>query len=117
LVREWSDSTRKLSDICGATIRVASVPGGYFAPSVAEAAAAAGITALFNSEPKAQPTSVHNCTVLGRYSIQQGVSADTAANIASGQWRPRAQQLLFWNAKKLAKNMGGSYYISMRKAL
>jgi peptidoglycan/xylan/chitin deacetylase (PgdA/CDA1 family) len=117
LRREWSESTRILSDICGAPIRAASVPGGYFAAAVAEAAADAGITTLFNSEPKAQATTVRNCTVIGRYSIQQGVSAEKAASIAAGDWLPRMQQFLFWNTKKLAKTLAGNYYISARKTL
>jgi peptidoglycan/xylan/chitin deacetylase (PgdA/CDA1 family) len=117
LEREWTDSLRVLSEICSARIHVASVPGGYFAPCVAETAAEAGITLLFNSEPTTRPTRVGDCTVVGRYSIQHGVSAETAARIACGDWRPRLYQFVFWNTKKIAKNMTGSYYISARKAL
>ena len=51
LLDEWSRSRAILSDIVGADVRDASVPGGDFAPQVAEAAARAGITRLFTSEP------------------------------------------------------------------
>jgi len=117
LEREWDESSRILADICGSPIRVASVPGGYFATRVAEAAGEAGITALFNSEPTTRPTQVGNCTVIGRFSIQQGVSTAVAASIASGDWRPRMRQFVYWNAKKFAKRIGGNYYLSLRKSL
>jgi hypothetical protein len=55
--------------------------------------------------------------VLGRYSIQQGVSADIVARIASGERLPRLRQYLLWNSKKIAKRLGGNYYISLRKSL
>ena len=54
LVREWSTSVAKLSDILGEQIEIASVPGGHYSRRVAEAAARAGIKALFTSEPIAQ---------------------------------------------------------------
>lgn len=106
-----------LSDICQSPVATASVPGGYYSDLVGETAAAAGIKFLFNSEPVTEINRSRDCLVLGRYSIQQGVSAATAASIASGSWQPRMRQFLFWNAKKVAKNLGGSYYIAARKSL
>src|SRR5437867_12732087 len=79
LEREWRESARALSEILGTKIRVASVPGGYYLKRVAEAAAAAGIEVLFNSEPTSRVERVNGCLVLGRYSIRQGVSAEAAA--------------------------------------
>ena len=115
LEREWRESARTLSEILGTKIRVASVPGGYYLKRVAEAAAAAGIEVLFNSEPTSHVERVNGCLVLGRYSIRQGVSAEAAARIASGDWPPRLRQYVFWNSKKIAKHLGGSYYIALRK--
>ena len=60
---------------------------------------------------------VNGCLVVGRYSIQRGTSAETAARIASGERTPRLRQYLFWNSKKIAKSLGGGYYITMRKSL
>jgi peptidoglycan/xylan/chitin deacetylase (PgdA/CDA1 family) len=117
LEREWNESARVLSNLLGSKLRVASVPGGYCSNRVAEAAAAAGIEVLFNSEPTTRIQRIHGCLVLGRYSIQQGVSARTAARIASGEWSPRVRQYLFWNSKKLAKRLGGSHYLTIRKSI
>ena len=115
--RECRASWRVLSDILGTDVRVASVPGGYYSRRVAGAAAASGIEVLFNSEPTSRVKRVNNCLVVGRYSIQRGVSAETAARIASGDRIPRVRQYLFWNSKKIAKYFGGNHYISMRKSL
>jgi hypothetical protein len=117
LFREWKESARVLSDILGSELRAASVPGGYYSRRVAEAAASSGIEVLFNSEPGTGITHVEGCIVLGRYSIQQGVSADIVARIASGERIPRLRQYLLWNSKKIAKRLGGNYYISLRKSL
>lgn len=117
LDEQWRESLRVLSDACGERLRVASVPGGYYSRKVAETAAAAGIEVLFNSEPTREIIRVDGCMVLGRYSVQQGLSADTVACIACGQWAPRAQQYLYWNLKKIAKQVGGSYYLHLRKSL
>jgi len=84
---------------------------------VAEAAAAAGIEVLFNSEPTSAVERVNGCSVVGRYSIQRGTPAETAARIASGERTPRLRQYLFWNSKKIAKSLGGGYYITVRKSL
>jgi len=115
LQREWFESTRALTEILGAASTVASVPGGYYAKRVAIAAAAAGIEVLFNSEPTVRIDNVAGCRVLGRYSIRQGVSANTVGAIASNHWSPRLRQYVYWNSKKIAKRLGGSYYITLRK--
>jgi peptidoglycan/xylan/chitin deacetylase (PgdA/CDA1 family) len=117
LLHEWKESARVLSNILGNKLRVASVPGGYYSTRVAEAAAGSGIEVLFNSEPTSRITHVKGCMVLGRYSIQQGVSAETVIRIASGERWPRLRQYLLWNSKKIAKRLGGNYYISLRKSL
>src|SRR4029450_2943477 len=51
LVDKWTRSGSTLTDILGTQVQVASIPGGDFAPQVAEAAAKAGFTRLFTSEP------------------------------------------------------------------
>jgi peptidoglycan/xylan/chitin deacetylase (PgdA/CDA1 family) len=115
LRHEWVDSVSVLSDILGNTVRMASVPGGFYARNVAEAAAEAGLNTLFTSEPRTDIRMVEGCVVLGRYTIQQGIKASTAAAIAAGKTLPRYKQLAYWNAKKLAKAAGGSQWLRMRK--
>ena len=117
LVREWKSSLQVLAEILGEKPRVASVPGGYYSPAVAESASAAGIEVLFNSEPTTRIYKVDGCLVVGRYSIQQGVSAQRAAALARGDTLPRFRQYLYWNSKRIAKRLGGNFYISLRKAL
>jgi peptidoglycan/xylan/chitin deacetylase (PgdA/CDA1 family) len=117
LYREWKESLRILSDLLSASVRIASVPGGYYSKAVASAAALAGIEALFSSEPTTRIDRVNGCLIVGRYSIHRGVSAETAARIASGAPAPRLRQYLVWNSKKIAKRISGNRYITLRKFL
>ena len=117
MLREWAGSLRVLSDIVGERVRVASVPGGYYSTRVARAAAQAGITRLFTSEPTIHARSVDGCLVLGRYTIQRRTTPELVAAIAAGRTLPRLKQLLVWNAKKLTKALGGKYYLKARKLL
>lgn len=117
LDREWTESVQVLLAILGRKPRVASVPGGFYSRRVAEAAHAAGITVLFNSEPRTKVEKVGECFVMGRYCLQRGISAETAAAIASGSLPPRLYQFALWNSKKAAKRLAGPVYYSARKWL
>jgi peptidoglycan/xylan/chitin deacetylase (PgdA/CDA1 family) len=117
LVDEWTRSREILEQVVSSEIRLASVPGGDFAPSVAEAAACAGITHLFTSEPTARSRHAFGLTLLGRFTIQKWTTAATVAGLACGDWLPRARQTVVWNAKKLSKRVGGERYLKMRRWL
>jgi peptidoglycan/xylan/chitin deacetylase (PgdA/CDA1 family) len=116
LCDEWTRSVAILGDIIGSRVTLASVPGGYYSDRVAEWAARAGIRTLFNSEPVAGVRQVSGCEVIGRYSIQPGISAQIAASIAAGSVAPRARQYIYWKAKKALKTVGGSYWLEFRRA-
>lgn len=117
MLREWRDSRTKLSDILGADITTASVPGGFYSNAVARAAAEAGFKTLFNSEPAAKTATVDGCLVIGRYAVQRATPPRAAVALAAGKFLPAAQQTLLWNVKKAAKNLGGPVYLKLRKAL
>lgn len=117
MLEEWKTSTDALSDILGQQVKVASVPGGFYSREVAEAASRAGIKALFTSEPVTKSTDVNGCLVLGRYTVQRSMRPQRVAALASGNFTPRIRQLLFWNAKKITKSLGGEYYLRLRKSL
>ena len=115
LSREWKNSIATLSDILGERIDVASVPGGYYGRNVAETAAESEIRTLFTSEPRTTSSVVNGCRILGRYTIRRGVKPGTAAAIAVGSNLPRHRQFVYWNAKKVAKAVGGTSWLEMRK--
>jgi peptidoglycan/xylan/chitin deacetylase (PgdA/CDA1 family) len=117
LVEEWEKSIEILSDILGEQVIVASVPGGYYLKKVAETASFAGIKALFTSEPTTRCQQVHECLVLGRFSLRRGSPSEVAAGLASGEINLRLRQFLFWNSKKIAKYFGGRTYLKIRKFL
>jgi peptidoglycan/xylan/chitin deacetylase (PgdA/CDA1 family) len=116
LIREWSESVSALSDLLGARVRIASVPGGQYLRRVAEAAADTRIEILFTSEPTTRCAWVRNCLVIGRYAIKHWMTPATAAGMASGQFAPRFSQRMWWEIKKIAKTLGGDHYLSLRKS-
>lgn len=117
LLAEWKVSTQRLAAIVGHPVTVASVPGGYYSPRVAAAAAQAGIEMLFTSEPTVRVRVVNGCRVLGRYVVQRGMGPEWAAGFAAGKLAPRLRQTLLWNAKRVVKALGGSLYLRARDAI
>src|SRR2546428_1812747 len=114
LIHEWAKSPAIGPELLVERMRIASVPGGAYSRRVAEAAAVAGITALFTSEPTSRCRQVDGCLVVGRYSVRRGTPARVAAALASGRLLPRLAQLCFWDCKKLAKAVGGGRYLALR---
>jgi peptidoglycan/xylan/chitin deacetylase (PgdA/CDA1 family) len=117
LVEEWTRSCATLSNALGTPISLGSVPGGDFAPQVAEAAAGAGITTLYTSEPTGESRHAFGLTLVGRYTVQKWTTAQTAAALARGEWLACARQAVVWNAKKLSKRVGGERYLQVRRLL
>lgn len=97
-------------------VKVASVPGGYYSRRVA-AAVAAGIETLFTSEPTARVRAVNGCRVLGRYTVQRGMSAEWPAGFAAGKLVPRLRKAHLWKAKVLVKTLAGLLYLRLRAAI
>ena len=117
LLDEWGRSAEVLSEIVGRPVDAASVPGGYYRPIVARAAAAAGIRTLFTSEPIVSSRTIDGCLVLGRFAVLRGFSAQRAASLARGDTLPRLRQFALWNAKRPAKAIGGERYLQLRRWL
>jgi hypothetical protein len=116
LHEEWQRSGALLGDIIGAPTMIGSVPGGFYSARVATAAAAAGIHVLFTSEPRKRTWRVGECLVLGRYAIFRRTSAEEAAALASARTTPaQLRQAVFWRTKKVAKTIGGRFWLSARE--
>lgn len=117
LEHEWRESIRVLAEILGEPVDTASVPGGYYSRRVAEAAAAAGIRALFSSEPTTRVAEVSGCRILGRYMVRRGDAPELAGALAAGALAPRLRQALSWNLKKAAKAALGKHWLEIRRRL
>ncbi len=117
LDREWRQSLARLSAILGEPVTVASVPGGFYSSQVGQSAQAAGIRALFTSEPTARISSLAGCLVLGRYSLQRGMGPEWSAGFAAGRPAQCLRQAALWKAKRIAKTLGGTAYLKLRTAL
>jgi peptidoglycan/xylan/chitin deacetylase (PgdA/CDA1 family) len=113
---EWDRSVAELQDAIGAPVKVASVPGGYYSTSVAEAAAGAGIEVLFTSEPVTSITRVGSCHVMGRFTLRQAHPAEYVRRLTGASPLARGAQWLQWNTRKVGKRLGGSAYLRFREA-
>jgi peptidoglycan/xylan/chitin deacetylase (PgdA/CDA1 family) len=114
---EWHRSREIISRVLGHPISSASVPGGDYAPAVAEAAAQAGFTDLFTSEPTTADRAAFGLRLHGRFTIRRWTTAATAAALAAGDSLPRRQQAFVWSVKKLGKRLGGERYLQLRRLL
>jgi peptidoglycan/xylan/chitin deacetylase (PgdA/CDA1 family) len=114
---EWQNSVRRLSDIVGEKVKLASIPGGYYSREVAAAASRAGIRVLFTSEPVTLSHTVGECLVVGRFGVQQGVPREWVAAVVSGSVLPRWQRYIFWNGKKMLKRVGGESWLKLRRSI
>ncbi len=117
LRREWTQSVGILSELLGERVDTGSVPHGYYSRRVGQAAAAAGVRWLFTSEPAVWPTHVGDCTVLGRFSVRLRTTCSEVADLIADRSRARSRHVLSWNAKKLAKSVGGEGYLLLRSVI
>jgi peptidoglycan/xylan/chitin deacetylase (PgdA/CDA1 family) len=117
LDREWSASIAHLSDLTGERVTAASVPGGYYSHEVGRSAAAAGIGALFTSEPTSVISKLDGCLVLGRYVVQRDMEPAWSAGFATGNPARCWRQAGLWKVKRIAKSLGGTAYLKARQAI
>jgi peptidoglycan/xylan/chitin deacetylase (PgdA/CDA1 family) len=115
--REWRESIARLSEVLGEAVKTASVPGGYYSREVGESAAAAGIEALFTSEPTARVGMLGGCQVFGRYVMQRGMAPGWSAGFAAGRVSYCWRQSALWKVKRVAKFMGGGAYLKLRESI
>jgi len=112
---EWRRSRDALADLMGEAPAGASVPGGFFTPSVAETAAEAGYEWLMTSEPESKVRLEWGIPVIGRYTIWATTPASRAAAYARGDRLPRARLWLEWNAKQRAKRLSPRAFEAARR--
>jgi peptidoglycan/xylan/chitin deacetylase (PgdA/CDA1 family) len=109
--REWRTSVAVLQDILGAPVETASVPGGFYGPAVAYAAAVAGISTLFTSEPVRTSALLGACQVHGRFTLRGNCNPGLARRLVSARPWSRWGMWAQWNAKAAVKPMLGPRYV------
>ncbi|MEZ5856719.1 MAG: polysaccharide deacetylase family protein [Hyphomicrobiaceae bacterium] len=117
LQREWTESVQRLAAILDAPVTTGSIPCGSYAPRVAVAAGAAGITHLFTSEPTRRLWRIGAVTLIGRYSVVDTTSLDEVARLASGDKRATAMQAVLWNTKRAVRRTIGPLWHVARERL
>jgi peptidoglycan/xylan/chitin deacetylase (PgdA/CDA1 family) len=114
ILEEWRRSLHVLSDVLGAAVVSASVPGGFYRPVVAAMAAQAGVRVLFTSMPTTRCSMVDGCHVLGRYTIRRWSTPRTAASLATGGSARMAQWMLY-SGLHLLRLLSGERYTQIRQ--
>jgi peptidoglycan/xylan/chitin deacetylase (PgdA/CDA1 family) len=112
---EWRRSREALGELLGEAPAGASVPGGFFTPSVAETAAEAGYEWLMTSDPESRVRREWGIPVIGRYTIWATTPAGRAAAYARGARLARARLWAEWNAKQRAKRISPRAFEALRR--
>ena len=112
---EWRRSREVLTELLGEAPAGASVPGGFFNPTVAETAAEAGYEWLMTSEPESRVRTGWGLPVIGRYTIWGSTPARQAAAYARGSRLARGRLWLEWNAKQRAKRVSPKAFEALRR--
>jgi peptidoglycan/xylan/chitin deacetylase (PgdA/CDA1 family) len=108
LAAEWQRSVDELAATLGEPILTASVPGGSYSRRVGDAVVAAGVHVLFTSRPTGRHVRHGALTVVGRYAVRRGTSAERAGAVAAGFVLPRIGQLAWWDTKAAVKAIAAS---------
>ena len=74
-------------------------------------------TAPGTSEPASTVKRISGCAVIGRYTLRRGDRGTYAARLIGDMPFARSAQWCKWNAKKLAKAIGGKSYLRIRERL
>jgi peptidoglycan/xylan/chitin deacetylase (PgdA/CDA1 family) len=107
---EWLRSRKLLEDLLGHEVAVASVPGGYYSPLVAQTARDAGLRVLFTSEPTIVSRQQSGILVMGRFTLRHAHSTDMARQLLQRAPWMRYRQWASWNAKSVIKSLLGPAY-------
>jgi len=110
MVSEWKESKQTLEDVLGQPVISGSIPGGYYSRTAAEAASESGLELLFTSEPSTCVKHISDCTVLGRFGVRRGHSADFIGRLAAMERSVQTREWIIWNSKKVLKNIFGAAY-------
>lgn len=114
---EWRDSCARISDILGAPVTTASVPGGFYSKQVGRLAADAGIKSLFTSEPTVVISQLDAMELIGRFSVTRRTSDEHLRSLVRARPTTLLGHRLSWGGKKLLKRAGGSAWIAVRRKL
>jgi len=114
---EWQDSCARISDVLGAPVATASVPGGFYSAQVGRLAAESGVRFLFTSEPRVVTSCLGAMQLIGRFSITRRTSDAQLSSLVTANPTTVLGHRLAWEGKKLLKRAGGNAWIAVRRKL
>lgn len=115
LADEWTRSRSALQDAIGADVIDASVPGGFTSARVEDFAVDAGYKRLFTSQPTRSVRMLRGMQIYGRFSVTRATTTETVTEVLNGGHVHWLRQMALWEAKKLAKSLGGTVWLRFRK--
>lgn len=93
-----------------------AVPGGFYAPRVARAAATAGYRYVLTSEPWLSPRAEGGVAVLGRFAVVASTSAQEISALCRLSTGLLLRRRLGWTMRKFARSTLGPLYARAREA-
>lgn len=109
IAHEWNDSIKKLEDILGHKVTIASIPNGYISDNVVQNAANCGIKHLYSSSPTTSVKSRFGMNIIGRYVIHKDMTPEYVSQIATSKSR-RSKIHLRWLVLEMLKALLGRNY-------
>lgn len=116
LEHELRASRASLENILGAPVDSLAVPGGFYSPRVALAAATAGYRHVLTSEPWLAPRAEGGATVYGRFAVVTSTPAHEVAALCRLSPGLLLRRRLGWTIRKSARSALGSLYARAREA-
>jgi peptidoglycan/xylan/chitin deacetylase (PgdA/CDA1 family) len=116
LRRELEASKEALEELLGEQVSTLAIPGGFFDERVGRAAAAAGYTDVYTSEPFARSRRLADTTVHPRFSVVEDTTVEKIAALARADRRALFQARAGWETRKAAKRVAGPLYARVRRA-
>jgi len=117
IATEWRDGVDALRQILGADVSAGAVPGGFTSRAVADAAAAAGVVHLFDSESRTGVRRYGAQRVYGRYTVWRDMPLDGFRALVGRAPFARLRQTTSWETKKFAKQLLGERWFALRSRL
>ncbi|MDO8834177.1 MAG: polysaccharide deacetylase family protein [Vicinamibacterales bacterium] len=118
MVKEWRSSRELLTQLTGAPVTTAAVPGGHYSARVGAAAREAGIQHLFTSNPGLRVRGLAGqCSTYDRFGVFRNTPDATIGRYVSANRTQVFREVLVWKTKRAAKAVLGDLYLTVRRFL
>lgn len=110
---EWTKSSEILRAILGDMELTLSIPNGYASKTIMDEAINAGYTDFYTSEPTTKVRFYKSHKVIGRYAVQDGMTAEDVLRIVDDK-SVRLKMAAKWQLLNVVKSVLGSSYETVK---